>query len=84
LGPVVLPTGEPRSDGVHRGSLVGTYLHGPVLVRDPALADHLLRTVVGDLADLPEDLAVDLHEARMAVAQRGPARQGSRFRRSGG
>jgi hypothetical protein len=84
LGPVVLPTGEPRSDGVHHGSLVGTYLHGPVLVRNPALADHLLRSVVGELADLPDDLAGDLHDARMAVAQRGPTRSGSRFRRSAG
>lgn len=82
LGPVVLPSGEPRTDGVHRAALYGTYLHGPVLVRNPALADHLLSVVVGDLPPLGDDLAGELHDARMAVAQRGQIRTG-RFRRSG-
>ena len=35
------------------GTVIGTYLHGPVLARNPALADHVLRGVVGgDLAPL--------------------------------
>lgn len=83
FGPVVLPAGEPRSDGVHRGRLIGTYLHGPVLVRNPALADHLLSLVVGDLGPVEDDLAVRLHDTRMAVARSGGLRQtdpGSRRR----
>jgi CobQ-like glutamine amidotransferase family enzyme len=43
-------------EGAHRGRVVGTYLHGPVLARNPALADLLLGWVVGPLAplDIPE------------------------------
>jgi CobQ-like glutamine amidotransferase family enzyme len=36
-----------RSDGVLAGSVIGTYLHGPVLARNPALADEVLRRVLG-------------------------------------
>lgn len=32
------------------GGVIGTYLHGPVLVRNPALADLLLAWALGDLA----------------------------------
>lgn len=43
-------------DGVVQGSVVATYMHGPCLARNPELADHLLRQVVGELAplELPE------------------------------
>jgi CobQ-like glutamine amidotransferase family enzyme len=34
------------TDGAYHGHLIGTYLHGPVLARNPALADHLLTLVV--------------------------------------
>ncbi|HEY0815162.1 MAG TPA: hypothetical protein VGE11_17960, partial [Pseudonocardia sp.] len=50
-------------DGAIGGNVVATYLHGPVLARNPALADHLLRRVTGvsivgtppvsDIPDLP-------------------------------
>lgn len=40
-------------EGVRAGSVVGTYLHGPVLARNPALADHLLTLATGlDLTPL--------------------------------
>ncbi len=39
------------SDG-GRGNVVGTYLHGPVLARNPALADLLLTRAVGELPPL--------------------------------
>jgi CobQ-like glutamine amidotransferase family enzyme len=52
-------------DGVLAGGIVGTYLHGPVLARNPALADHLLSRAVGqDLAPLAlpdEDAARRAH-----------------------
>lgn len=35
-------------DGAYQGRIVGTYLHGPVLARNPALADLLLGWVDGD------------------------------------
>ncbi|WP_067664233.1 type 1 glutamine amidotransferase [Nocardia miyunensis] len=45
-------------EGVVQGSVIGTYMHGPALARNPELADHLLRRALGvdELAplDLPE------------------------------
>src|ERR1700728_2650164 len=37
------------TEGAHYGRMVGTYLHGPVLVRNPSLADLLLSWVTGPL-----------------------------------
>lgn len=42
-------------DGVLRDRLVGTYLHGPVLPRNPALADLFLGWVLGPEAITPLD-----------------------------
>lgn len=45
--------------------IVGTYLHGPVLARNPALADHLLARAVGhDLPPLDADRLPDLDALR--------------------
>ncbi|MDR7170968.1 CobQ-like glutamine amidotransferase family enzyme [Nocardia kruczakiae] len=45
-------------EGVVQGSVIGTYMHGPALARNPELADHLLTRALGgrELAplDLPE------------------------------
>lgn len=41
--------GDGASEGVRQGEVVATYLHGPVLVRNPALADLLLTWAVGPL-----------------------------------
>jgi lipid II isoglutaminyl synthase (glutamine-hydrolysing) len=44
------------TEGAYCGRVLGTYLHGPVLVRNPALADLLLAMAVGTLPDLdPRD-----------------------------
>ena len=37
----------PRIDGAVQGSIIATYLHGPVLARNPQLADHLLERALG-------------------------------------
>ena len=37
------------TEGAYAGRVVGTYLHGPALVRNPSLADMLLGWVVGTL-----------------------------------
>jgi hypothetical protein len=56
--------GAPRGaqvEGVVSGRIVGTYLHGPVLARNPALADYLLAQVVGsELAEIevPDEVAL--------------------------
>jgi CobQ-like glutamine amidotransferase family enzyme len=50
LGRVLAGTGngaEGCAEGVLADRVVGTYLHGPVLARNPSLADHLLERVVG-------------------------------------
>ncbi|NLG54617.1 MAG: glutamine amidotransferase [Rhodococcus sp.] len=45
-------------EGVVQGSVIGTYMHGPVLARNPELADYLLAKALGvdELSplDLPE------------------------------
>lgn len=64
LGRVVRGVGNGTGgddEGVLAGTLVGTYMHGPVLARNPALADHLLQAATGqDLAplELPDQEAV--------------------------
>ena len=59
------------TEGAYQGRVLGTYLHGPVLVRNPALADVLLSWATGPLPPLPphaEDLATRLREERLAAA----------------
>ena len=38
-------------DGAVRGNIIGTYPHGPILPRNPALADHLLELALGRRLD---------------------------------
>jgi CobQ-like glutamine amidotransferase family enzyme len=35
-----------RTEGAVTGSAIGTYLHGPVLPRNPALADHMIHQAI--------------------------------------
>jgi CobQ-like glutamine amidotransferase family enzyme len=71
LGPGLLPLGRvlrgvgngtrDHVDGVLTSTVVGTYLHGPVLARNPALADAVLRAVTGrelPPLELPDQAAV--------------------------
>lgn len=57
-------------DGVLAERIVGTYLHGPVLPRNPALADHLVAWIVGTDAMTPLDDALPdrLRTERLAEA----------------
>jgi lipid II isoglutaminyl synthase (glutamine-hydrolysing) len=58
------------TEGVHADRILGTYLHGPVLVRNPALADLLLTWAAGPLPPLPpddEDLVLRLRDQRLAA-----------------
>ncbi len=57
-------------DGAAQGSVVATYLHGPCLARNPELADHLLRGVVGDLPPLEIDEVAQLRRERLAAPRR--------------
>jgi hypothetical protein len=60
------------SEGALQGRVVGTYLHGPVLARNPALADVLLSWALGDtpLAPLDDSAAESLREERLGAARR--------------
>jgi len=71
LAQVSLGTGNgDGTEGVHAGRVIGTYLHGPALVRNPGLADLLLGWVAGPLRPLPperDELALTLRRERLAA-----------------
>lgn len=78
-GPTAAPlatveVGEGNGDGtegVVNGRVVGTYLHGPALARNPRLADLLLGWVVGEAALTPlDDTEVDALRADRLRAAR--------------
>jgi lipid II isoglutaminyl synthase (glutamine-hydrolysing) len=55
LARVILGVGNgDGTEGAHAGRVLGTYLHGPALVRNPGLADLLLSWAAGPLPPLPE------------------------------
>ena len=72
LGRVVVGHGNDGGDGTEgivNGRVVGTYLHGPVLARNPALADHLLASVLGPLEPLEDDEVDALRKERLHAAR---------------
>jgi CobQ-like glutamine amidotransferase family enzyme len=81
LGPGVAPLGHVTAghgngvdgvDGVLAERVLGTYLHGPVLPRNPTLADHLLAWVLGreQLTPLDDSLVDALRGERLEDAAR--------------
>jgi CobQ-like glutamine amidotransferase family enzyme len=72
LGRVVVGNGNAGGDGTEgivNGRVVGTYLHGPVLARNPALADHLLTSALGPLATLDDPEVEALRKERLHAAR---------------
>jgi lipid II isoglutaminyl synthase (glutamine-hydrolysing) len=64
------------TEGAIAGRVVGTYLHGPVLVRNPDLADLLLTWAAGPLPPLQaddEEWTRRLREQRLAAVPAGSA-----------
>jgi CobQ-like glutamine amidotransferase family enzyme len=62
------------TEGAYSGRVLGTYLHGPALVRNPGLADLLLGWAAGPLTPLDPDAerwASLLREERFAAVQAG-------------
>jgi len=69
-----------QTEGAVQGNVYGTYLHGPALALNPALADRLIATAVGDLAPLDDVLCDRLREHRLREVLPSTARAG-RFHR---
>lgn len=78
LGQVLSGCGNNGSDsteGYHRANLFGTYCHGPVLPKNPALADALLlsalreRYALSELEPLDDDVEQRAHEAAAAMTR---------------
>jgi lipid II isoglutaminyl synthase (glutamine-hydrolysing) len=75
LGPGVRPlsrtivgTGNgDGTEGCYAGKVVGTYLHGPALARNPALADLLLSWIAGELPPVDDAWYQRLRDERLAA-----------------
>jgi CobQ-like glutamine amidotransferase family enzyme len=74
--------GESGYEGCHAGRAIGTYLHGPLLPRNPWLADWLLAQAIAHrsgeaptLEELPDELE---RQAHAVSARRAEARGGRR------
>ncbi len=58
------------TEGAISGTVIGTYPHGPVLARNPALADHLLQLALDcELPPLPRPEIAELRRQRLAAVR---------------
>lgn len=80
LGPTTQPLARVQvgfgngdgTEGAVAGHVIGTYCHGPVLARNPALADWVLELAVGStLARLDRPEIDELRRQRLHAARRG-------------
>jgi hypothetical protein len=93
LGPSARPLGHVSvgvgngdgrgTEGAVQGNVYGTYLHGPALALNPAFADLLLSTALGELAPLDDTLADRLRSHRMHEVLPATARAGRLDRLAG-
>ncbi len=60
--------GDGAHEGAMQGNIVATYLHGPVLVRNPALADYLIEKSTGPLAPFCDEAVERLRRERLSAA----------------
>jgi CobQ-like glutamine amidotransferase family enzyme len=78
LGKVLLGHGNNGSDGTEgavQGNIIGTYLHGSLLPKNPHLADHLVGTAIkrrggGALSPLDDSAELSAHDWILQRAQR--------------
>ncbi len=64
------------TEGAVQGRVIGTYPHGPVLARNPALADHVLSVALDrDLEPLPRPEIDELNRQRIDFVRRQHARR---------
>ena len=69
--------GQDGTEGARYREVYATYLHGPVLPKNPGLADHLLSRAlahryrdIGPLAPLPDHAEAHAHAAALRLARR--------------
>ena len=55
LGKVISGIGFDQVEGVWQGNVIGTYMHGPGLARNPELADALIESATGTILSPFED-----------------------------
>ncbi len=61
--------GRDRAEGVRRGNVIGTYLHGPLLPKNVWLADRLVEAALGiELAPLDDELEEAAHRSARRAA----------------
>jgi lipid II isoglutaminyl synthase (glutamine-hydrolysing) len=70
--------GEDGFEGVRQGNLIGTYMHGPLLPKNAALADRLIQLALArrlgeepELEPLDDALEAAAHQGARAAARRG-------------
>jgi CobQ-like glutamine amidotransferase family enzyme len=87
LGPMAAPIGKVRlgfgnngndsTEGCVQGGVIGTYLHGSLLPKNPHLADHLIKRALSrrgvfELSPLDDSVELSAHERILERAQRRP------------
>lgn len=64
------------TDGAVQGNVLGIYPHGPILARNPELADHLLERALGhELDPLPRPELDELRRQRIAAVRKAGLRR---------
>lgn len=63
--------GFDKTEGAVQGRIIATYPHGPVLARNPALADHILELALGHELDALEAPEHDILRQQRLAAVRG-------------
>ena len=64
------------TDGAVQGNVLGIYPHGPILARNPELADHLLERALGrELDPLPNPELDELRRQRIAAVRKAGLRR---------
>jgi hypothetical protein len=62
--------GYDQAEGVWHGNVIGTYMHGPALARNPELADLVLQCAVGPITKFDDELATAFAQERRRTLSR--------------